>query len=62
MNKTTKILVLTSNPRQTTVLDIDIEMREIRASLRRSENRDRFELEFRVAVRPKDLRRALFRS
>ena len=54
-----KILILTSNPRETTVLDIDIEMREIREALRRSENRDRFSLEYRVAVRPKDLRRAL---
>ncbi len=59
MNKKTKVLILTSNPRQTTVLDIDIEMREIRESLRRSENRDQFSLEFRVAVRPQDLRRAL---
>ncbi|MEM8721768.1 MAG: CHAT domain-containing protein [Cyanobacteria bacterium P01_G01_bin.39] len=56
---TKRILILTSNPRETTVLDIDIEMREIRETLRRSENRDQFSLEFRVAVRPKDLRRAL---
>ncbi|PSB43228.1 hypothetical protein C7B80_24925 [Cyanosarcina cf. burmensis CCALA 770] len=56
---TTKILILTSNPRGTTVLDIDTEMREIMEGLRRSENRDRFSLEFRVAVRPHDLQRAL---
>lgn len=56
---TKNILILTSNPRQTTVLDIDREMRQIREALRRSENRDQFSLEFRVAVRPKDLRRAL---
>lgn len=57
--KIKKILILTSNPQETTVLDIDIEMREIREALKRSEYRDRFSLEFRVAVRPKDLRRAL---
>ena len=56
---TKKILILTSNPRETTVLDIDIEMRSIREALRLAENRDKFSLEFRVAVRPKDLRRAL---
>ena len=56
---TKKILILTSNPKETTVLDIDIEMREIREALRRSDNRDRFSLEFRVAVRPRNLRLAL---
>jgi hypothetical protein len=39
---TTKILILTSNPRGTTVLDIDTEMREIMEGLKRAENRDRF--------------------
>ena len=56
---TTKILILTSNPRETTVLDIDREMREVREALKRSDNRDEFSLEFRVAVRPRDLRLAL---
>ncbi|MEM7595413.1 MAG: CHAT domain-containing protein [Cyanobacteria bacterium P01_A01_bin.83] len=56
---TKKILILSSNPRKTTVLDIDIEMREIREALRRAENCAQFSLEFRVAVRPRDLSLAL---
>ena len=58
MTKNT-ILILTSNLREMTVINIDIEMREIREALRRTENRDRFSLEYRVAIRPDDLRRAL---
>lgn len=54
-----RILILSANPKGTSALDLDIEMREIREALRRAENRDRFSLEFRVAARPRDLRLAL---
>jgi hypothetical protein len=54
-----KILVLASNPRRTSLLDLNREIRDIREVLRRSLNRDQFVLETREAVRPEDLRRAM---
>lgn len=57
MTKT--ILVLASNPRGTTVLDLSREIRGIEEGLRRSQNRDQFKIEICVAVRPIDLRRAI---
>ncbi|WP_414573507.1 hypothetical protein [Nostoc sp. CCY 9925] len=54
-----RILILASNPKGTSVLDLDREIRDIREGLRRSPNRDRFDIEVRGAVRPIDLRRAM---
>ena len=53
------ILILASNPKGTSVLDLDREIRDIREGLRRSPNRDDFDIEMRGAVRPIDLRRSL---
>ncbi|MDZ8106423.1 MAG: CHAT domain-containing protein [Nostoc sp. DedQUE12a] len=54
-----QILILASNPKGTSVLDLDREIRDIREGLRRSQNRDEFIIETRGAVRPKDLWRAM---
>lgn len=54
-----QILILASNPKGTSVLDLDREIRDIREGLRRSPNRDDFDIEMRGAVRPTDLRRSL---
>jgi WD40 repeat protein len=51
--------MLASNPKGTSVLDLDREIRDVREGLRRSQNRDEFRIEVRGAVRPIDLRRAL---
>lgn len=53
------ILILSSNPKGTSVLDLDREIRDICEGLRRSPNRDQFQIEVRGAVRPEDLRRSL---
>jgi hypothetical protein len=57
MKKT--ILFLSANPSSTSRLRLDEEMREIQDGLRRGEHRDSFDLQSRVAVRPRDIRRAL---
>jgi len=54
-----KILILAANPKKTSPLRLDQEMREIDESLRRSRNREQFSLEKRLAVRTEDLRRSL---
>lgn len=54
-----QILVLASNPKGTSALDLDREIREIREGLRQSPHRDQFQIEWRGAVRPIDLRRSL---
>ena len=54
-----RILILSSNPKGTTLLDLDREIREIREGLRQSPNRDEFQIEPRGAVRAIDLRRSL---
>ena len=56
-----KILVLTANPRIPNYkpLRLDVEVRQIEEALRRSQHRDRFQLETQLATRTKDLRRAL---
>jgi hypothetical protein len=54
-----KILFLAANPFDTMSIRVDQELREIRDELERSEHRERFELHFRSAVRPKDFVRAL---
>ena len=53
------ILVLASNPKGTSPLRLGEEVREIQAGLDRSQYRDRFRIEQRWAVTPKDIRRAL---
>lgn len=53
------ILVLASNPRGTTVLDLSREIRDIEEGLKRSQNREQFKTEICLAVRPIDLRRTL---
>lgn len=53
------ILFLASQPIATARLRLDEEVREIETGLQRSKYRDRFELEQRWAVRPRDLQRAM---
>lgn len=54
-----KILFLTSNPADTSRLRIDKEVRDIQEGLKRSNKRENFEFEIRVATRPRDLSRAI---
>ncbi|MFB2895470.1 CHAT domain-containing protein [Aerosakkonemataceae cyanobacterium BLCC-F50] len=54
-----KILILAANPKQTPQLRLDEEVRDIREGLRLAKNRDRFILEARWAVRPRDIRREI---
>jgi len=53
------ILVLASSPTNEARLRLDKEVREIDEGLRRSQHREKFNLQQRWAVRPDDLRRAL---
>jgi AAA-like domain/CHAT domain len=57
---TIKILILTANPRNMDTFRLDEEVREIREVLRRSQQRDQFEIVSRWAIRPEDLRRSIF--
>lgn len=59
---TTTILILAANPKGTSSLDLMREIRDVSEGLKRSENRDRFKLEEKVAVRPKDLQNALLET
>lgn len=54
-----KILFLAANPEGTGRLRLDKEKEEIREGLRRSQNRDLFDLQERWAVNPTSLRRAV---
>lgn len=54
-----KILILAANPKDTTKLRLDEEVREIQEGLQRSRRRDQFAIISRWAVRTDDLRRAL---
>ncbi len=54
------ILILAANPKDTLRLRLDEEVREIEEGLRRSRHRDQFKITSKWAIRPKDLRRALF--
>ena len=56
-NSVQKILILAANPRDTSPLRLDEEVREIDEGLKRSRNRDKFELEHKWAVRTRDFRR-----
>lgn len=53
------ILILSANPIGTTRLRLDEEVRDIKEGLLRSKYRDQFEVEQRLALRIRDLRRAL---
>ena len=53
------ILILAANPQSTTRLRLDEELRDIEAGLRRSQQRDQFTLTQRLAVRPRDIQRAM---
>ena len=57
-----KILILAANPKNTSRLRLDEEVREIGEGLYRSRHRDCFELIQRWAVRPKDIRRAMLEA
>ena len=53
------ILFLAANPKGTTLLRLDQEMRDIAEGLQRSHHREQFRLEQRWATRPRDIQRAL---
>jgi CHAT domain len=55
----TTILILAANPKGTTTLRLDQEVRDITAGLQRAPYREAFNLQSRWAVRPRDLQRAL---
>ncbi|RQH47535.1 CHAT domain-containing protein [Okeania hirsuta] len=54
-----KILILSANPKSTSYLRLDEEMREIKEGLRRSPSRDLFLIESAEATRYRDIRRAI---
>nr|WP_228040723.1 CHAT domain-containing protein [Nodosilinea sp. LEGE 07088] len=54
-----KILILAANPKHTSRLRLDEELRDIEAGLKRSQQRDQFTLTQRLAVRPRDIQRAM---
>lgn len=54
-----KILLLAANPKGTTRLRLDEEVRDISEGLKRARNRDNFEIAQRWAVRPRDFQRAM---
>ena len=58
-NTSKKILLLAANPKGTTPLRLDEEVREIDAGLMRSRNRDQFILEQKWAVRSRDIQQAM---
>jgi CHAT domain-containing protein len=57
----TKILILTANPSNTDRLNLDQEIREIKAELERSELREQFEIITEGAVRVDDLSHAILK-
>ena len=59
MSGLNKILILAANPKATSRLRLDAEVRDIEAGLRRSRMRDHFEINYRWAVRPRDIQRAM---
>ncbi len=54
-----KILILAANPKNTSPLRLDEEVREIDNGLQRAQHRDQFELVQKWAVRPRDIQRAM---
>lgn len=59
MSNVRRILFLAANPKSTTKLRLDEEMREIDDALQSAKNRDQFELKQKWAVRPRDMRKAV---
>jgi len=53
------ILFLAANPKDTSRLQVDQELRDIAEGLQRAQKRDQFNLEQRLAVRPRDIQRAM---
>ena len=53
------ILFLAANPKDTGRLRLDQELRDIGEGLQRAQKRDQFNLEQRLAVRPRDIHRAM---
>ncbi len=53
------ILFLVANPKDTTRLRLDQELRDIEEGLQRAQKREQFNLEQRLAVRPRDIQRAM---
>jgi AAA-like domain/CHAT domain len=58
-NSVKKILILAANPKNSTPLRLDQEVREIDEGLTRARQRDRFDLKQKWAVRPRDVQRAI---
>ncbi|NET55468.1 MAG: CHAT domain-containing protein [Symploca sp. SIO2E6] len=56
---TRKILILAANPKTTSRLRLDEEVREIDEGLSRAKHRDQFELVQKWAVRPRDIQEAM---
>jgi hypothetical protein len=54
-----KILFLAANPKNTTRLRLDEELRDIKEGLRRAQHRDKFTLIAHEAVRSRDIQRAM---
>ncbi|MFH7030664.1 MAG: CHASE2 domain-containing protein [Heteroscytonema crispum UTEX LB 1556] len=54
-----KVLILAANPKDTTRLRLDEEVRDIEEGLQRSQKRDQFSLKQQSAVRPRDIQRAV---
>jgi len=55
----TRILILAASPKDHAQLQLQREVREIRAAIQASKYRDRFLIDSREAVRPKDLQQAI---
>ena len=53
------ILFLAANPRDTGRLRLEQELRDIAEGLQRAQKRDQFKLERRLAVRSRDMQRAM---
>jgi len=54
-----KLLILAANPKSSTRLRLDEEVRDINEGLKRARHRDDFEIAQRWAVRPRDFQRAM---
>lgn len=53
-----KILIIAANPRGTSQLRLDQEIRDVEEAIQRSQFRDQFEIKQRSSARPIDLHRA----
>ena len=54
-----RVLILAANPKDTSPLRLDEELRDIEEGLRRSHQRDQFSLEQKLAVHSRDIQRAM---